>query len=188
MSDRERWIVYPLLFLAIGLAMRSAVQIDEEHETKKSLETTVVKCKGLEVLGADEKPRLILGTTADGEGSLELVSDHGVLAAQLSTNPSGALLSLFNSSGEIALRIGHESQQVVLLITDKSNSRVQPLIAIPVLPARPQEPMPQKSAPKHLSRRNHRKRRRRRRAGQRKTRRRNLPMPDLTRANLIGTA
>src|SRR5690349_14566353 len=39
MTTRERWIVYPLLFLAIGLALRSGV-ILKEMERRGSLEET----------------------------------------------------------------------------------------------------------------------------------------------------
>jgi hypothetical protein len=31
MTSRERWTVYPLLFLAIGLAVRSAIVADEDR-------------------------------------------------------------------------------------------------------------------------------------------------------------
>ncbi len=38
MSDRERWIVYPLLFLAIGLGLKSRLSaLDSEHEMQQRM-------------------------------------------------------------------------------------------------------------------------------------------------------
>jgi hypothetical protein len=45
MNERERWIVYPLLFLALGAALRDKLS---EHTTTKILESEHVKTKTLE--------------------------------------------------------------------------------------------------------------------------------------------
>jgi hypothetical protein len=44
MSDRERWIVYPLLFLAIGLGLKSRLSaLDSEHEMQQRLTAQLTK-------------------------------------------------------------------------------------------------------------------------------------------------
>lgn len=63
MSDRERWIVYPLLFLSLGASLRPKLApspyIEADH-----IACNVLQCKGLEVkdvllanqLGTDKAP------------------------------------------------------------------------------------------------------------------------------------
>ena len=53
MSERERWIVYPLLFLALGAALRDKII--------KTTESQRIKCQGLCVFDSDDKPLLVLG-------------------------------------------------------------------------------------------------------------------------------
>lgn len=53
MSERERWIVYPLLFLALGAALRDKII--------KTTESQRIKCQGLIVVDKDDRPLLILG-------------------------------------------------------------------------------------------------------------------------------
>jgi hypothetical protein len=53
MSERERWIVYPLLFLALGAALRDKII--------KTTESQRIKCQGLYVFDSDDQPLLILG-------------------------------------------------------------------------------------------------------------------------------
>lgn len=53
MSERERWIVYPLLFLALGAALRDKII--------KTTESQRIKCQGLAVFDSDDQPLLVLG-------------------------------------------------------------------------------------------------------------------------------
>jgi len=54
MTTRERWTVYPLLFLALGLAVRAAVLSDERlAEPPEILEADRVECRELIVRDAD---------------------------------------------------------------------------------------------------------------------------------------
>ncbi len=90
------------------------------------------------------KTKWLLGTTKSGEGLLELSGDDGKLAARLSNNPTGALLSLLDRTGELALEIGFDSQQVLLVISN----HLQPLFQqfrLPILPPRNRESPPQKT-------------------------------------------
>ncbi len=53
MSERERWIVYPLLFLALGAALRDKII--------KTTESQRIKCQGLWVLDSNDETLLLLG-------------------------------------------------------------------------------------------------------------------------------
>lgn len=53
MTERERWIVYPLLFLALGAALRDKII--------KTTESQRIKCQGLCVFDSNDEPLLILG-------------------------------------------------------------------------------------------------------------------------------
>lgn len=53
MTERERWIVYPLLFLALGAALRDKII--------KTTHSQLVTCEALCVVDKDEKPILVLG-------------------------------------------------------------------------------------------------------------------------------
>lgn len=53
MNERERWIVYPLLFLALGAALRDKII--------KTTESQRIKCQGLVVVDAEDRPLLVLG-------------------------------------------------------------------------------------------------------------------------------
>jgi hypothetical protein len=55
MTTRERWTVYPLIFLALGLAVRAAV-ISEERlaaPPPETLEADRIECRELIVRDAD---------------------------------------------------------------------------------------------------------------------------------------
>ncbi|MFM9058273.1 MAG: hypothetical protein ACKOSQ_03970 [Planctomycetaceae bacterium] len=54
MTTRERWTVYPLIFLALGLAVRAAVLSEERLAgTVETLEAGRVECRELLVRDAD---------------------------------------------------------------------------------------------------------------------------------------
>ena len=59
MSDRERWIVYPLLFLAIGMSLRD-----------KTLPTKRVFTEKLVVFNGKDESVVEIGATADGNGAI----------------------------------------------------------------------------------------------------------------------
>ena len=59
MSDRERWIVYPLLFLAIGMSLRD-----------KTLPTKRLVTQKLVVLNDNDASVVEIGATAEGNGAI----------------------------------------------------------------------------------------------------------------------
>lgn len=64
MNDRERWIVYPLLFLALGAALRDKLA--------KQTSAKQIVCEQLYLVDAEGRPKGVLtgeGLTFDGRGN-----------------------------------------------------------------------------------------------------------------------
>src|SRR5262245_41183996 len=72
MTDRERWIVYPLVFLSLGISLRDKLTrtIDNVDliEGKTRLGEEVVQCGALRVVNGQGQPTFVL----DSEGKLRL--------------------------------------------------------------------------------------------------------------------
>jgi hypothetical protein len=127
MSDRERWIVYPLLFLAIGLAMRSDIeQQDEGHAGQADL----VRCKAIEVIGPEGKPTVSISTSSKGDGLLEMGNAQGDLESRLGANAAGATLQLLDHEGKIYALVGHDGDRVGLFAGDTESLRVLSMISV----------------------------------------------------------
>jgi hypothetical protein len=127
MSDRERWIVYPLLLLAIGLALRNGVETPDEGH---GAEVDVVRCKALEVMGPEGKPTVTITTSDKGDGMVETGNANGKLQSRLSANPSGGALQLLDSEDQIYAMVGHEGQRVGLFVGNAESGLVLPLSAV----------------------------------------------------------
>lgn len=100
MSTRERWIVYPLLFLALGLALRdkvlprtrplraATVEVDRlvVHEllAATAVDALRVQCRGLAVTAPDGRPQV-----------------------QLLTTPRGGMVRAIDRDGRLLLTLGH---------------------------------------------------------------------------------
>ncbi len=80
MSDRERWIVYPLLFLAIGMSLRD-----------KTLPTTRVLTEKIVVLNDNDVPVVEIGPTKEGNGAINVYRGDGKVSLTLGhlSNESG---------------------------------------------------------------------------------------------------
>src|ERR1700732_4454850 len=66
MSDRERWTVYPLLFLTLGISVKDKIV--------KTVTADKVQCNVLVVGDRAGKDRIVLGTTPTG-GILQMQGD-----------------------------------------------------------------------------------------------------------------
>src|SRR5262245_52781497 len=104
MSNRERWVIYPLLFLAIGISMRNGVELQSNSQ---EIESQILRCRSLEVIGTDGKRRVSLGTTEHGDGILETATDDGIVQANLVATGGGGLLSLYDRPSHVVMRLGY---------------------------------------------------------------------------------
>lgn len=90
MTTRERWTVYPLLFLAIGLAMRAqsgAPDLDGRQRVEV-LDAASVICRELRVESADGATLVHLGRVKGGGGGrIEIRDAKGNDSVAVGTRP-----------------------------------------------------------------------------------------------------
>ncbi len=151
MSRRERWIVYPLLFMTLGIVMRDKVWPQTQFQAIgitaedvdayrvisartircDRLEVGQVQCRGLSVGrlsvgGAKGTDAIRLGVAADGDGLLQLAGKNGQPVVILGADESG-------ESGMIEL-LDADSQPQVQLYSTPSGGKVK-AIADPSAPS-----------------------------------------------------
>jgi len=103
MTSRERWTVYPLLFLALGLALRAAVLAEPEQK----LELARVVCRELLVTTADGTVLVHAGRVVGGGGGrIEIKDAAGIDAVAIGTGTGGrdGVVEFFDAAGEPVTR------------------------------------------------------------------------------------
>lgn len=108
MTSRERWTVYPLLFLSLGLAVRAIVVPTGEFLSARveSLECGVLSTQEIVVVGPDREVLVHIGREAEGDtnkataggGRIELLDRDGRLVGWLGGTGGGT--SAGNSEGD----------------------------------------------------------------------------------------
>ncbi len=87
MTSRERWTVYPLLLLAIGLAVRAA-GVGEPHLVTDTLTAAQIRCRELLVETEDGTILIHMGRVVDaGGGRIEIKDASGTAAIAIGTRP-----------------------------------------------------------------------------------------------------
>ena len=104
MTSRERWTVYPLLFLAIGLAMRAVLQPLEPVDTLRAhgVDAAQVVCREILVTGSDGTVLVHIGRVVGGGGGrIEIKDAGGTDAIAIGTRPDGrdARVERFDAQG-----------------------------------------------------------------------------------------
>lgn len=102
MTTRERWTVYPLLFLAIGLALRAATIPPADLEVD-ALEAGRVVCGEIVVTSDDGTKLVHIGRVKGGGGGRIEISDRaGAEAVAIGTGPEGRAGSVefFDADGK----------------------------------------------------------------------------------------
>jgi hypothetical protein len=100
MTTRERWTVYPLLFLAIGLAMRAqsgAPDLDGRQRVEV-LDAASVICRELRVESADGPTLVHLGRVKGGGGGRIEIRDAKGTTRSPSARAPGAAKGAWSSS------------------------------------------------------------------------------------------
>ncbi|MBM4012697.1 MAG: hypothetical protein ACKO4Z_11260 [Planctomycetota bacterium] len=101
MTSRERWTVYPLLFLAIGLALR-AVSIPPSELEVHVIDADRVVCGEIVVKSADGPTLIHVGRVkGDGGGRIEISDHQGREAMAIGTGPDGrdGIIEFFDTEG-----------------------------------------------------------------------------------------
>jgi hypothetical protein len=116
MSSRERWIVYPLLFLTFGITMRMALiekyfppkhlQIEEivanqircndmqsaNRIASPSVIAAGVQCEAMQIVGPKGRPTVVVGTDAKTKGgSITTLSSAGAPGVLLKSTDAGGV-------------------------------------------------------------------------------------------------
>ena len=104
MTSRERWTVYPLLFLALGLAMRAIVvpQGDFDAARVGSLESTRRVCKEIVIENDDGAILVHMGRVVKGGGGrIEIKDKDGVDTIAVGTRPDDrdGIVEFFDARG-----------------------------------------------------------------------------------------
>ncbi len=137
MTDRERWTVYPLLFLVLGIALKDKLF--------KQVNTDEIFCKKIIITDREGRPQVFAGTTAAG-GQMNadelfrkkivvtdrvLVTDSkGQAQVVLGTTPGGGIARLHGNHHELNVLVGHADNVAGLLYTDDAGNIVAPSLAI----------------------------------------------------------
>jgi hypothetical protein len=149
MSTRERWIVYPLLLLALGTAIKPKLVHPQQQETMlppTTLRVGRVECAELAILGRNEEPRILAGTTASGglirvfdaqgrkvvairadaatrAGLIETLNESGHPQAVMMSSAVGGELAAYDNTLQRSLVIGYRDGQSGLIETDLQTNR-----------------------------------------------------------------
>jgi hypothetical protein len=107
MTSRERWTVYPLLFLAIGLAVRAVVLPPERFDAARidTLEAVRVVCREIVVEADDGTVLIHMGRViGDGGGRIEIKDRQGIDAIAIGTRPTGraGVVECYDDTGQQA--------------------------------------------------------------------------------------
>lgn len=103
MSTRERWIVYPLLFLALGTALRDKFTdtLRIGHVVCNRMEAGQSECGALVVRGPQGRPAIVASTdTRSHGGAIEIFSSEGVPLVQLGSPLAGGVVLLTGRVGQ----------------------------------------------------------------------------------------
>lgn len=110
MTSRERWTVYPLLFLSLGLAVRAIVVPQGEFDAARvgALEAKRLVCKEFVIENDDGTILVHMGRVVGGGGGrIEIKDREGVDAIAVGTPPDGrdGMVEFFDDRGEPAGRL-----------------------------------------------------------------------------------
>jgi hypothetical protein len=101
MNSRERWTVYPLLFLAIGLALR-AVAVPPEKLSVSVVEAGRIVCGEIVIAAEDDTKLVHVGRVKGGGGGrIEVNDGTGIVAVAIGTGPESrdGGVDFFNGEG-----------------------------------------------------------------------------------------
>jgi hypothetical protein len=105
MSDRERWIVYPVLTLSLALSAKT--RWDAFRGTS---DFHVVTCRTLVVRNELDEEQIVLQQNSQGAAEASLLGADGV-EALLTAGEGGGRLMLVRSGDQKALVLGHDKLQ-----------------------------------------------------------------------------
>lgn len=113
MSNRERWILYPLLVLALGASLRTQLAPEFKRLSATDFFSGTIHCNTLEVgqsillRGENGKARLVISDASGRSGQIQILGENGksLLAFGANRDNGSGAIELFNANGEIQVRL-----------------------------------------------------------------------------------
>lgn len=148
MTSRERWTIYPLLFLSLGMGLRSRLT---------GMETaTTVRCQRLFIVDEAGKPLIAAGASRDGSaGEILIQTAAGIPQVDLGSNgaagnlrtfgpdgkpltllrgsPRGGHLALLRGDQQVVFSLGHDDQESGIFALDIPTGQVSGVPFLPVI-------------------------------------------------------
>jgi len=110
MSDRERWVVYPLLFFSIGLSLYNRVAVSQPAITPV-VQCNQLECNSVRVLGANGQEQALLTERGLVAHSVRVTAPDGEDRMILETAPNDAgQLQLLGAEGQLRLSLGSDTK------------------------------------------------------------------------------
>lgn len=109
MTTAERWTVYPLLLLAIGLAVRGQLGLEGSGATGQTISADAVVCRELAVLGEADEIIIHAGRVQGGGGGrIEIRDAEGRDAVAVGTGPDSraGAVEFFDEQTRLIGRLG----------------------------------------------------------------------------------
>jgi hypothetical protein len=156
MSDRERWIAYPLLVLSLALSVKT-------HWTawRGTSEFNAITCRSLLVKNELNEAQAILQENEQGAAELSLAGPGGLVEASLTADQGGGRLLLMRRADQKALLLGHDKLRevsglwavdrnsadgvMIPLMIDLDNGHAWQLLPWPVEKAEKEKPAAEKT-------------------------------------------
>jgi hypothetical protein len=127
MSTRERWIVYPLLFLTLGIAMRDKIvpparlgdlrtqveagEVAAPRIRCNEIQVGRVLCNALFVNGPNNRPVIAAAINPKTQaGVIETFAANGAPQVQIVSTESGGMVTTFCQAGKVILAMGQLGQ------------------------------------------------------------------------------
>lgn len=120
MTERERWIVYPLLALALGSSLKSKLEQPSRGDLpaagQQQIELDRIRCRQLLVVGSDGQPRVALFGDAHG-GEVQVYDAKAAPVAVMHVDS-------LTRSGVVETRDGKGKPQTALMSTGDLSGQV----------------------------------------------------------------
>ncbi len=143
MTNRDRWIIYPLLFLAIGLGLRCGIILQDLQQrlhlggARNVIEADTIQCKNIEaahanfgqmqIIGPGGKPVVVLAIDPTTKsGVIETGTAEGLKQAELKSDPLGGALTLFTTDAKKIVALGSDGDAIRLFSAEIENGKLVP--------------------------------------------------------------
>ena len=158
MTTRERWIIYPLLFLSLGIGLRPKLT---SQLSVANLQCDTLHCERLVMDGPDRVPRVhlqavglpnsprtqggslimtdpagrphILFHCEGSAGAMETVTAKGLPQVRIDSTSRGGLVSMIDNQGRVIFDAGHRPDESGIFAAVDLNQR-KIIATVPFLP------------------------------------------------------